>query len=105
MVKNFVNFRMRSDTPQPNETNEKRYRRLFRENPGQTIIDMDLILDSIDPLDRLGEMLKEQGVKQNYIDNTVAQLKRAMKKVKEANGVKVGAKKCLKKKKRVSFAS
>ena len=85
MVKNFVHFRMRSDTPQPNETNDERYNRLLRENPGQTIIDMDLILDSIDPLDRLAEMLKEQGVKQKYIDNTVAQFKSAMKKVKEAH--------------------
>ena len=80
---------MRSDAPQPNETNDERYRRLLRENPGQTIIDMDLILESIDPLDRLGEMLKEQGVEQKYMDNTVAQFKRAMQKVKEANRVKV----------------
>ena len=83
MVKNFVSFRMRSDTPQPNETSEERYRRLLRDNPGRTIIDMDLMLDSIDPLDRLGEMLKEQGVEQKYMDNTVAQFKRAMKKVRE----------------------
>ena len=85
MVKNFVQFRMRSDAPQPNETNEERYKRLLRENPGQTIIDMDLILDSIDPLERLGEMLKEQGAEQKYMDNTKAEFKKAMKQAKQTN--------------------
>ena len=85
MVKNIVNFRMRSDTPQPNETSEERYRRLLRDNPGRTVIDMDLILASIDPLDRLGEMLKEQGIEKKYMDKTIAQFKKAMKQVMHTN--------------------
>ena len=46
---------------------------------------MDLILASIDPLDRLGEMLKEQGIEKKYIDNTITQFKKAMKQVMHTN--------------------
>ena len=67
-----------SNQTQTNETQEERYQRRCRIYKGCTIVDLDLIMSSSDPLARLGDMLKEQGLPKKYIDDTVATFQREL---------------------------